>query len=92
MARAVGLTASPCVVVIVMMAVPANPELAVDVAVIVTWLGLGMDAGAVYFPLLLIVPFDDPPLMDHVKPELGWLGRYAANCASWPTGTLAVPG
>jgi hypothetical protein len=54
-----------------MTAVPVKPELADETAVIVTWAGDGTDVGAVYTPLLSIVPFAEPPLTCHVKVELG---------------------
>jgi hypothetical protein len=56
---------------------PDKLVLAAGVAVTVTMAGDGIDAGALYTPvLLLIVP---PPLTAQVKVVVGALGRNAVN-------------
>lgn len=70
MDAAAGLTASPCADVMVTTAVA---EKFPDVAVTAICAGLGTEEGAVYMPLELIVPLEDP-LTAHVIVELGWLG------------------
>jgi hypothetical protein len=60
--------------------------------VIVTLAGLGIEDGAVYRPVALIVPLPEPDETLHVNVAVGALARNALNCAFPFTGTLAVPG
>src|SRR5690348_13120442 len=57
MEAAAGLTVTPCAAVTVTTAVAVNPP---DVAVTATCAGLGTDAGAVYTPLEVIEPPEEP--------------------------------
>ena len=94
-ARAAGLTVTPCIAVIVIVAVPFSLVAAASVAVMVTVAGLGTELGGVYKPVLaLIVPLVEPPLTLQVNVAEVWLARKALNCTCVcaSAGTLAVPG
>jgi hypothetical protein len=64
-------------------AVPVFVASATDVAVTVTAAGLGSVAGAVYRPVLSIVPLALPPLTAQVTVSLLELLTVAVNCWVW---------
>jgi hypothetical protein len=65
---------------------------ACEVAVIVTCVGFGTVAGAVYCPVLEIVPFVAPPPTLQVTAVFDVPLTVAANGCVLPTATLAVAG
>jgi hypothetical protein len=65
---------------------------ACDIAVTVTGEALGTAEGAVYKPVLEMLPFVDPPATLHVTPVLDVPVTVAVNCCVCPTPTLAVVG
>lgn len=87
---------TPICSVMVTLALPDLVESAADVAVTVTNGGLGAEDGAVYRPVVLIVPHDEPmqptPLSPHVTDVLLDPVTVAVNCCFAPAPTAGSLG
>ena len=79
-------------VVIVTVAVPVFDVSFCDVAIITTCAGVGTVAGAVYSPVLEIVPFALPPATVHVTAVLNVSVTVALNCSVFPITTFTPVG
>jgi len=91
-----GLTVTATCCAIVIMAEPKSAGFAAETAVTVTVAGLGMELGAVYNPLVLIVPAVElPPVAPFTCQDTAVFVvpvTVSKNCLDWPGLTVADAG